>query len=93
MRVSFQDLLNGFEFANFDGGGGHQALLCKRTGKMYWRNEFSDVDDDLNDEDLPDDIEDEEKYLALPDKWDLDRGKPLVLEFARALAGSRRRGP
>jgi hypothetical protein len=38
--------------------------------------------DELNDE-LPDDIDDEEKYLPIPDKRELDLGKPLVLAFAR----------
>lgn len=32
---------------------------------------------------LPDDIDDEEKYVALPDKLELGLGKPLVLDFAR----------
>jgi hypothetical protein len=31
---------------------------------------------------LPDDI-DHEKYIAIPDKVELDLGKPLVLDFAR----------
>ena len=38
--------------------------------------------DELNDE-LPDDIEDDEKYVAIPDKRELGLGKPLVLDFAR----------
>ena len=32
---------------------------------------------------MPDNIEDEEKYLQLPDKYQLNLGKPLVLAFAR----------
>jgi len=35
-----------------------------------------------NDEELPDDIGDE-KYISIPDKRQLDLGKPLVLDFAR----------
>jgi hypothetical protein len=31
---------------------------------------------------LPDDIDDE-KYIAIPDKRELDLGKPLILDFAR----------
>lgn len=38
--------------------------------------------DGLNDE-LPEDIDDEEKYLAIPDKRELDLGRPLVFDFAR----------
>lgn len=84
MPARFQDILDGFEFANFDSGGEHQALVCRRTGKVYWRLGSSDLDDDMNDADLPDDIEDGDKYIALPDKRELDLGKPLVLDFARA---------
>jgi len=32
---------------------------------------------------LPDDIDDEQKYIAIPHKRDLDLGKPLALDFAR----------
>jgi hypothetical protein len=32
---------------------------------------------------LPDDIEDEDKYLAIPGKRELGLGKPLALDFAR----------
>ena len=55
--------------------------MCRRTGKIYWRSEFSDLDE-FNDE-LPDDIEDEENYIAIPDKRELGLGKPLALDFAR----------
>jgi hypothetical protein len=34
-----------------------------------------------NDEELPNDIDDE-KYISIPDKRELDLGKPLVLDFA-----------
>jgi hypothetical protein len=35
------------------------------------------------DDELPDDVDDEEKYIAIPDKLELDLGKPLALDFAR----------
>jgi hypothetical protein len=34
-------------------------------------------------EELPDDIDDSEKYVPIPGKSELDLGKPLVLDFAR----------
>src|SRR4030095_15292984 len=37
------------------------------------------------DEELPDDIDDDEKYIQVPDKRALDLGKPLVMDFARAV--------
>ena len=81
MPVSFQEILTAFEFVGADGLGEHQAILCRQTGKIYLRSEFSDFDE-LNDE-LPDDVEDDQKYLKIPNKRELGLGKPLALEFAR----------
>jgi hypothetical protein len=79
-RVSFQELINAFEFVSSQGGiGDKAAFICRMTGKIYWRIEDAPEDEP---EELPDDIEDEEKYIAVPDKRELDLGKPLVLDFA-----------
>ena len=77
MPVSFLDLLLAFEFVNSGGMGENQAYLDRQSGKIYWHSEFGD-----NDEELPDDIDDK-KYILIPDKRELDLGKPLVLDFAR----------
>jgi hypothetical protein len=82
MPTSFKDILEAFEFVGMSGSlGEHLAFLCRRTGKIYWHSEFSDVAE-LDDE-LPDDVDDDEKYIAIPDKLELDLGKPLALDFAR----------
>ena len=44
---------------------------------MFWHSEFGD-----NFEELPDDVDDEAKYIALPSARDLDLGKRLVMRFA-----------
>ena len=78
MRVSFNEILLAFEFVSAAGMGEHEAFLCKQSGQIYWRSELSD---DLDE--LPDDIEDGERYIRIPDKRELDLGKPLVLDFVR----------
>ena len=79
MPASFQDIVLAFDFVGSSGGGFHLAILCGRTGKIYWHSEFSDLDE-FNDE-LPDDIEDDGKYIAIPDKRELGLGKPLALDL------------
>src|SRR5208337_3440551 len=78
MRVSLKDIREAFEFVSAGGGGEHQAFLCKQSGKLYWHSELCD-DLDI----LPDDIDDNEKFIQIPDKKELDLGKPLALEFTR----------
>jgi hypothetical protein len=77
MAVSFSDIQLAFEFVSSGGMGENEAYLDRQSGKIYWHSEFGE-----NDEELPDDI-DNEKYIAIPDRRELDLGKPLVLEFAR----------
>ncbi|MCQ4189044.1 hypothetical protein [Methylocystis suflitae] len=78
LRVSFRDIQDAFEFVSAGGGDEHEAFLCKQTSKIYYHSELYD---DLDQ--LPDDIGDSDKFLQIPDKRELDLGKPLALDFAR----------
>jgi hypothetical protein len=79
MAASFREILDAFEFVSFEGGvGEHQAVLCRETGKIYLRSDFADMDDET-----PDDIDDAEKYLEIPNRRQLDLGKPLIMDFVR----------
>ncbi|MCK1745924.1 hypothetical protein IVA80_35480 [Bradyrhizobium sp. 139] len=60
--------------------GEFRAFVCKRTGTIHYQTDFPDAAELYDD--LPEDIEDEEKYVALPDKRELGLGKSLVLDFA-----------
>jgi hypothetical protein len=55
----------------------NEALLSRSTGQVFFTSEHGDADDDL-----PDDIDDEALYLAVPHKNDLGLGRNLVLAFA-----------
>lgn len=81
MPVRFEEIREAFEFVSAGRGlGEYQAFLCKQSGKIYWHSDLSELDDEL-----PDDIEDDEKYLEIPDKRELDLGKSLALDFARQI--------
>jgi hypothetical protein len=80
VAVKFEDVLYGFEFVSM-GDGGNEAILCKRTGTVYWHS--CDVEMEPLFDELPHGYEDDPNYLAIPDKRELDLGKPLVLDFAR----------
>jgi hypothetical protein len=74
MQIDWNELEATVEFVSM----GNEAVLCRKTGKFLWH---SDLEEDL--EAWPDDADDDEKYLVIPDKKELDLGKALVLEFAR----------
>src|SRR6516162_5531835 len=75
-RVKFSDLELAFEFASFEGVTmGHLAYVRMDTGEILYGSH------ELNGEELPDDVDDEEKYLAIPSKRDLGLGRSLVFDF------------
>jgi hypothetical protein len=76
MAIAWDEILTAFEFINM-GDSDNSAYLCRETGEMFWHSALSGEFDEL-----PDDIDDADKYLALPDSRDLDLGKPLVMRFA-----------
>jgi len=76
MAANFTDIEMAFDFASFGQPFEHEAYLNRQTGETYFYSEYDD-----NEEELPEDINDEKKYIALPHKNDLDLGKRLVLEF------------
>lgn len=78
MPVSLKEIWEAFEFVCAGSLGEHQAFLCKQSGKLYCHSELCD-DLDI----LPDDIDNSEKFVPIPDKRDLDLGKPLALDFTR----------
>lgn len=74
--VKYAALQDAFDFVSFGQPMENEAYLCKETGEIYWHSEYGD-----DEEPLPDDIDDPEKYIEMPHKNDLDLGKSLVLKF------------
>jgi len=69
IELAFQFVSNGQRYENY-------AYLCRETGEVFYKSDLGDSDE------LPDDIDtDPDRYIAIPDKWDLDLGRPLVEAF------------
>lgn len=75
MAISFGDIENAFLFVSMDQKYMNNAYLCKESGQIFYTSELGDSDE------LPEDIDDTEKYITIPHKNDLDLGKVLVFEF------------
>ena len=77
MKHKFDDIEHAFMFTGgeFDG---NSVFLCRVTGRLYYISEFGDSDDDL-----PEDLDENEQYLLLPNRQDLDLGSQLVFRFIR----------
>jgi len=75
MAISFDDIENAFFFVSMDQKYMHNAYLCKETGKIFYTSEMGDSDE------LPEDVDDPDKYITIPHKNDLELGKALVIEF------------
>ena len=78
VSVDAEALRAAFEFVSFGVPLEHQAYICLDTGRIYWESESAG----LNEDDLPDDLETSDRYIAVPHKNDLGLGRRLALTFA-----------
>lgn len=76
--VSLDDLDSAMEWVSSDFMD-NQAYVCRDSGKIYWISGETGVLDE--EEEIPDDIDDSDKYVLVPDKRDLDLGSHLVFDF------------
>jgi hypothetical protein len=72
--ITFSEIQDAFLFVSSAENGMHSAILCKDSGRIYYRSESVDLD------------EIEEKvdcntFIEIPHKNDLDLGRELVFEF------------
>jgi hypothetical protein len=79
MLVGWNDLLTTFEFVSAGQQYENEAVLCRDSGQFLWHSELIDDMDAW-----PDDADDDEKYLRIPHKKELDLGTPLVFDFVEA---------
>jgi len=78
VTVKYEDLSAAFDFVSFGAPFEHRAFVSLDTGAIYWISETSPIDE----EDLPDDLETSDRYIAIPHKNELDLGNNLALRFA-----------
>ena len=77
--VKYEDLSAAFDFVSFGAPMEHQAYISIDTGAVFWVSESNAVE-----EDVPDDLETSDRYIAVPHKNDLDLGSRLAMDFAAA---------
>jgi len=75
--MKYFDLESAYEFVNCGAPCEHGAYISKETGKIYYQSDYIDEEE----EELPEDIDDGGKYIAVPHKNDLDLGRELVYDF------------
>ena len=76
--MRYEEIESAFLFVSIGPQFSKSAYLFRDTDQIYF---VADLDD-LNE--LPDRVEGVESYIQIPDKHDLDLGKPLVLQFVSA---------
>ncbi len=82
VAVTYDDISAAFEFVSSAALMEHSAYISLDTGQIHWISELASMD-----EELPDDLEVSDRYLAIPHKNELDLGKNLALRFRRSGTG------
>lgn len=78
VTVNARELHDAFDFVSAGEAFDHNAYISLDTGKIYWRS----TDADLQERDVPEDLDDSDRYLAVPNQRELGLGRRLALAFA-----------
>lgn len=76
LTVNYSDLSNAFEFVSSDSLGVNNAYICADSGTIYWASSLIDLE-----EDIPEDLESSDRYIAVPHKNEFNLGQSLALAF------------
>lgn len=76
LTLKYSDVEEAFDFVSFGTPYTHNAYISRATGEIFWESEFMD-----DEEELPEDLGDPDRYIYVPHKSELDLGKRLVLRF------------
>jgi hypothetical protein len=77
VTVNKEELYSAYQFVSAASDSMAEAFISLDTGKIFW---VSDEIRDLEEEEIPDDLETSNRYLAIPNEHDLDLGQ--VSSFA-----------
>lgn len=77
VAVNRDDIELAFNFVSSGAPMEHSAYISLDTGKIYWVSELSPTE-----EEVPEDLETSDRYMALPHKNELGLGSNLALGFA-----------
>lgn len=72
--IKYDDLEMALEFSSSGEEFGSSAYIDSESGQIYYVS-------DMMDEEYPEDIKENEKYLMVPHKRELGLGKSLAIEF------------
>ncbi len=75
MEFKFTDIDLAFEFVSSAPMTENIAVICKETGEILYKSDYSGEDE------IPEEVYDREDCIEIPHKNDLDLGRNLVFEF------------
>lgn len=77
VTVDHSEMRDAFEFVSIGDSLGAEAYISRDTGKIYLRT----VDGFMEEDEIPDDALETDRYIAVPHKTELDLGRRLALRF------------
>lgn len=76
LTIKYSDVEEAFDFVSSGTPYTHNAYISRSTGEIFWESELMDEE-----EQLPEDLGDPDRYVYVPHKNELDLGRRLVMRF------------
>jgi hypothetical protein len=77
MEINFSDIEDAFYFVSSDPDYENEAIVDKKSGKIFYSSEMTGIDDIPHNIDL-----DSDQYAYIPHKNNLNLGRDLAIDFA-----------
>jgi len=77
--TTFSDLEDAFEWASFSSIGINQAAYDRKTDRFLYSSDEAEVPEE---DEIPEVLDEVDRYVFVPSKRELDLGRNLALEFA-----------
>ena len=75
--MDYQTIEMAFDFVSSAPPFENNAVVSRSTGEAYYASAMQDMDE------IPDDVDENDDYVRIPHKNDLDLGRELVYDFVR----------
>ena len=76
VAIKYSDLLDAFELVSASAAFESRAFICTDTGVIYCTSDTLELD-----EEVPEDLDTSDRYIAIPHKNALNLGRDMVLSF------------
>lgn len=73
--MKYSDIEDAYHYVSAGSGFDHRAVVNLETGETYFASDLAGINE------IPEDVDESDKYISIPGKYELNLGRQLVFDF------------